>query len=115
MSGNGEKFRFRADCSDTQLCLTLCDPTDCSPPGSSVHGFPRQEYWSGLPFPTPGAPPNPETKPASPSVAGRLFSAEPQGNEIIQRIFLSVFSISLPALFVIFLRTLRVVEAWYFH
>ena len=24
---------------------------DCSPPGSSVHGFPRQEYWSGLPLP----------------------------------------------------------------
>ena len=26
----------------------------CSPPRSSVHGFPRQEYWSGLPFPFPG-------------------------------------------------------------
>ena len=23
----------------TQLCLTLCDPVDCSPPGSSVHGI----------------------------------------------------------------------------
>ena len=30
-------------CSVTKLCLTLCDPMDCSPPGSSVHGFPRQE------------------------------------------------------------------------
>ena len=37
-----------------QSCLTLCDPVDCSPPGSSVHGFSRQEYWSGLPFPSPG-------------------------------------------------------------
>ena len=28
---------------------------DCSPPGSSVHGvFSRQEYCSGIPFPTPG-------------------------------------------------------------
>ena len=26
-------------CSVTQSCLTLCDPTDCSPPGSSVHGI----------------------------------------------------------------------------
>ena len=34
-----------------QLCLTLCDPMDSSPPGSSVHR--RQEYWSGLPFPSP--------------------------------------------------------------
>ena len=27
---------------------------DYSPPGSSVLGFTRQEYWSGLPFPSPG-------------------------------------------------------------
>ena len=33
-----------------QLCLTFCNPMDCSPPGSSVHGFFRQKYWSGLPF-----------------------------------------------------------------
>ena len=33
-----------------QLCPTLCDPTDSSPPGSSVLGFSRQEHWSGLPF-----------------------------------------------------------------
>ena len=27
-----------------QLCSTVCDPVDCSPPGSSVHGILRQEY-----------------------------------------------------------------------
>ena len=37
----------------TQTCSTL-RPMDCSLPGSSVHGIPRQEYWSGLPFPSPG-------------------------------------------------------------
>ena len=42
-----------------QLCLILCDLLDCSPPGSSVHGFSRQEYWSGLPFPSPGDLPDP--------------------------------------------------------
>ena len=36
-----------------QSCLTLCDPVDCSPPGSSVHGFSRQEYWSRVPLPSP--------------------------------------------------------------
>ena len=36
-----------------QSCPTLCDPTDGSPLGSSVPGFSRQEYWSGLPFPSP--------------------------------------------------------------
>ena len=32
---------------------TLCDPIDDSPPGSSVHRILQQEYWSGLPFPSP--------------------------------------------------------------
>ena len=36
-----------------QLSLTLCDPIDSSPPGSPSLGFSRQEYWSGLPFPSP--------------------------------------------------------------
>ena len=34
-------------------CLTPCNPMDCSPPGFSVHGTLQQEYWSGLPFPSP--------------------------------------------------------------
>ena len=32
-----------------QSCLTLCDLMDCV-----AMGFSRQEYWSGLPFPSPG-------------------------------------------------------------
>ena len=35
-------------------CVQLCDPRDCSLPGSSIQEFSRQEYWSGLPFPSPG-------------------------------------------------------------
>ena len=41
-------------CSITQLCLILCNPLDGSPPGSPSIGFPRQEYWNGLPFPSLG-------------------------------------------------------------
>ena len=37
-----------------QPCPALCDPMDCSPPGSSVHGFSRQECWRGLPWSPPG-------------------------------------------------------------
>ena len=40
-------------------------------------GFPRQEYWSGLPFPPPGDLPDPGIKPMflmSPSLAGRFFT-----------------------------------------
>ena len=33
------------------ICVYLCDPVDCSLPGSSVHGFSRQEYWSRLQCP----------------------------------------------------------------
>ena len=36
-----------------QSCPTLCDPIDGSPLGSLSLGFSRQEYWSGLPFPSP--------------------------------------------------------------
>ena len=49
-----------------QLCLILCNSMDCSATSSSVHGFPRQEYWTKLPFPPPGDPPNPRIKPVSP-------------------------------------------------
>ena len=44
---------------------TLCNPIDCSPPGSSVHGLPRPVYYSELPFPSPGVLPNPGMKPMS--------------------------------------------------
>ena len=37
-----------------QSCLTVCDPMDHNLPGSSVQGIFRQEYWSGLPFPSQG-------------------------------------------------------------
>ena len=42
-------------------------------------GFPRQEYWSGLPFPSPGDHPAPGIKPTSPALAGRFFAPEPPG------------------------------------
>ena len=42
-------------------------------------GFPRQEYWSGLPFPSPGHLPDPGIGPASPALAGGFFITEPCG------------------------------------
>ena len=57
-------------CVRAQSCPTLCDPVDCSPPGSSVHGISRQDYWSGLPFPSPGDLPHPGIKPTPPTLAG---------------------------------------------
>ena len=43
-------------------------------------GFPRKEYWSGLPFPSSGDLPNPETEPVSPALAGGFFTTEPLGS-----------------------------------
>ena len=37
-------------------------------------GFPRQEYWSGMPFPSPGDLPNPGIKPTSPALASGFFT-----------------------------------------
>ena len=34
-----------------QLCPILCNPMDCSPPGSSIHGILQEEYWNGWPDP----------------------------------------------------------------
>ena len=48
-------------------------------------GFPRQEYWSGLPFPSPGALHDPGMElrfplsPVSPALAGGFFTTEPSG------------------------------------
>ena len=62
-----------------QSCLSFCDPVDCSLPGSSVHGFPRQEYWSGLPFLSAGDLPDPGLEPTSLALVGRFYTTVPCG------------------------------------
>ena len=46
--------------------------------------FSRQEYWSGLPFPSPGDLPNPGIQPASPVLAGGFFTTELPGKSLIK-------------------------------
>ena len=41
-------------CSIAQLCRTLYDPIDYSPPGSSVHGISQAKILEWVPFPSPG-------------------------------------------------------------
>ena len=74
-----------------QSCPTVCDSMDYSPSGSSAHGkFSRQEYGSGLPFPTPGDLPDPGIEPMSPELAGRSFTTALFGKPIYLSIYLSV-------------------------
>ena len=69
-------------CSVDQLCLTLCNTTDCSLPASSVHEVFLQEYWSGLPFPSSRDFPHSGIEPESLALAGRFFTTEPPGKPI---------------------------------
>ena len=70
-------------CPVTQSCPALCDPIECSPPGSSVHGILRQEYCSELPFPSLGDLRNPGMEPDSSALQAdslRLSHLEAQAN-----------------------------------
>ena len=57
------------------LSCPLCNAVDCSPPGFSVHGIfqARVLEWAAMSF---SELPDPEIEPASPTLAGRLFTAE---------------------------------------
>ena len=46
-------------------------------------GFPRQEYWSRLPFPSPEALPDSGVEPVSPALAGRFLTAKPMKLRLI--------------------------------
>ena len=70
-------------CSVAQSFLTLCDPVDCSLPNLSVHG---QEYWSRLPFPSPGDLPDPGIELTSlmfPALAGGSLPLAPSGKPCV--------------------------------
>ena len=64
-----------------QSCPTLCDPWTVAYQDPPSMGFFRQEYWSGLSFPSPGDPPDPEMEPASPvsCMQADSLSTEPSG------------------------------------
>ena len=63
-----------------QLCLTLCDPMDCSAHQAPLSmEFSRKECWSGLPFPSPGDLPNPGIEPGSPALPADSLLSEPPG------------------------------------
>ena len=67
-------------CLVTQSCLTLFDPMDCSPPGSSVHGDSSGKNTVVLLCPPPVDLPNPEIKPCSPALQADFFlPSEPRG------------------------------------
>ena len=57
----------------------LCDSIDLAHQAPLSMGFSWKEYWSGVPFPSPGDFPNPGIKPWSPAFQVDSLPAEPQG------------------------------------
>ena len=70
---------------------------DCRHPGSSPWDFPRQEFWSGLPFPSPGELRDPGIEPEAPVLTYGFFTAAPPGKPLI---LLRVLQIPLPSNFI---------------
>ena len=66
----------------TKSCLPLVNPwiVPCQAPPSM--GFPKQEYWSGLPFPSPGDLPDPGMEPRSPALQADSLLSEPPGKPL---------------------------------
>ena len=66
-----------------EVVSNSCDLVDCGPQAPLSMGFPRQEYWSELLFPSPGDLPDLGIEPASPmatALAGGFFTTVPPGN-----------------------------------
>ena len=78
--------------------------------------FPRQEYWSGLPVPTPGDFPDPEIKPASPTspaLAGKFFTTAPLGKpKMITVKPITISSLHIVTFCVCLIRTPRNLLSW---
>ena len=66
--------------SHVQLFATPWTVAHQAPPSME---FSRQEYWSGLPFPSPGDVPDPEIKPGSSALQADTSSSEPPGKPLM--------------------------------
>ena len=62
-----------------QSCLTLCDPIDCSPPGSSVHGILQAKILEWIAISHSRVSSAPGIDPTCPALAGGFFNTAPPG------------------------------------
>ena len=97
---------FYCCCLVTKSCLTLLWlPWMVAHQAPLFMGFPRQEHWSGLPFPSLGDLVDPRIKPTSPALASRFFTTVPPGKTkaqcLAQRKYIALVSVS-PSSLVLF-------------
>ena len=79
--------------SHVQLFAT---PRTVAYQASPSMGFSRQEYWSGLPFPSPGDLPDPGIEPGSPALEADALTSELSGKHIYACICIYMFLRSTP-------------------
>ena len=82
---------------------------DCTCKAPLFMGFPRQEYWSGLPFPSPGHLPNSGIKPSSPALARGFFTTELPGKSKLSGTSAMVFPV---VMYGCESRTIKKAEHW---
>ena len=70
--------------SESEVAQSDCDPWTVAHQASLSMGFSRQEYWSGLPFPSPGDLPNPEIKPMSPELQADSLPLSHLGTPVVE-------------------------------
>ena len=75
-------WRFLLCMLVTQLCPTLCDPWPVARQAPLSMESPRQEYWSALPFPSPGNLSDRGTETTSPALQADSLLFEPPGKQI---------------------------------
>ena len=78
--------RRESESEVTQSCPTLCDPMDCSLPGSSVHGIFQARILEWVAIPSPGDLPDPGIEPASPSLLADSLLSELSGKPTILKL-----------------------------
>ena len=71
-------------CLVAQLCLTICDPMDCSPPGSFVHEDApgKNMQWVAMPSSRGSSQPRVQTQVSH--ITGRFFTIEPRGKPTVR-------------------------------
>ena len=80
------KHFMQSESEVAQSCLTLCDLWTVAHQAPPSMGFSRQEYWSGLPFPSPGDLSDPGIEPRSPTLQADALTSAPPGKPLNTRI-----------------------------
>ena len=79
INGGRRQGQIESDSEVAQSCPTLCDPWTVAHQAPLSMGFSRQEYGSGLPFPSPGDLPDPGIEPRSPTLQADVLTSAPPG------------------------------------